>query len=1171
MMKNGIWKKSSPAWIILGVGILFAVFTSFQVKQRLENDAASKFAFECDQVTLKIQERLRAFELILRGGAALFAASDMVDRQEWRAFAETLQIQDSLPGLLGVGFSQVIRPEQLGDHIARVRDEGFPGYTVHPPGERALYTSTIYIEPFREHNLKTFGFDMFSDLVRRAAMEKARDTDAAALSGKVDLPLTGNDSEARSSTLMYVPVYRKGALKNTLEQRRAALIGWVFSPYHMSDLIKGILRPWERQEGKSIDLQIYDDLKNTPDALFFDSQTKHTPSLDSLFYQQRTIDFHGQRWQLVFDRSSPRAGIDYAPAWSVLIGGLVSSGLLFALLLSIINTRANAVRIADKATAEIRRREELLSESESRLSLILENVEVIIYLKDTDGHFLYANRPAREFLGASMGEIVGHGTERFLDGDIVEKLRNDDRQVLDHGKTVRVEETLTRPKAGGRSTYLSVKVPLRNQAGEIYALCGIATDITERKQAEEKLTLAASVFAHAREGIMITAADGSIIKVNDAFSRITGFRLDEVVGKNPRILGSGRHESSFYGSMWRELVENGHWHGEVWNRRKTGEVYAVMQTISAVRDVQGKITQYVALFSDITAIKAHQRQLEHIAHYDALTMLPNRVLLADRMRQAMIQMQRRGHSLAVAYLDLDGFKAINDKHGHQTGDQLLIAIATRMKDTLREGDTLARLGGDEFVALLLDLNDVANSEPVLTRLLSAAAQPFQVGDLALQVSASLGLTFYPQTDDVEADQLLRQADQAMYQAKQAGRNRYHVFDAEQDRSVRGHHESLERIRHALSEHEFVLHYQPKVNMRTGTVIGAEALIRWQHPERGLLPPSVFLPVIENHRLAVELGEWVIDESLTQMERWRKLGLNITVSVNVGARQLQQSDFAERLHELLAAHPSVRPGDLELEVLETSALEDLDRVAGVIESCRELGVMFALDDFGTGYSSLTYLKRLSVNALKIDQSFVRDMLDDPDDLAILGGVLGLAIAFRRLVIAEGVETVEHGEMLLQLGCELAQGYGIARPMPAAELPGWVFAWRPESVWSDLPSINRDDLPMLFASVEHRAWIVAVEAFIDGKRDVLPVVHHQCRFGTWLETEGQAQHLGHSAFRAIEILHREIHALAAELCELKASGRKPRAVARLGELRELRDALLEHLKTLVHDSGRKVRRR
>ncbi|BCB26524.1 hypothetical protein SKTS_14100 [Sulfurimicrobium lacus] len=571
---------------------------------------------------------------------------------------------------------------------------------------------------------------------------------------------------------------------------------------------------------------------------------------------------------------------------------------------------------------------------------------------------------------------------------------------------------------------------------------------------------------------------------------------------------------------------------------------------------------FVVLVRALRAASFARQQLEYIAHYDTLTSLPNRVLLADHLRQVMAQARRHGHQLAVAYLDLDGFKTINDNHGHEVGDKLLVALAARMKQALREGDTLARLGGDEFVAVLLDLPDKEASAPVLTRLLAAAAQPEQVDDYTLQVSASLGITFYPQAEDVDADQLLRQADQAMYQAKLAGKNRYHFFDADEDRSVRGHHESLEGIRHALDAREFVLHYQPKVNMRTGEVIGAEALIRWQHPQKGLLPPAVFLPVIEDHPLAVELGEWVIASALTQMELWRASGLDLPVSVNVSARQLQEANFVERLRELLAQHPSVKWGDLELEVLETSALEDVARISQVIEDCRKIGVTFALDDFGTGYSSLTYLKRLQVDLLKIDQSFVRDMLDDSDDLAILDGVIGLSGAFRRQVIAEGVETAAHGEMLLRLGCKLAQGYGIARPMPPHEMPRWSKVWRPDPAWTDISAVSREDLPLLFAGVEHRAWIAAMEIHLNDEREARPPVDHRlCRFGSWLEGEGMARHGTHPTFQSVEILHLQVHALAVEMLELQARGRKQEVLARLGELHGLRDALLEQLTELA----------
>jgi diguanylate cyclase (GGDEF)-like protein len=563
-------------------------------------------------------------------------------------------------------------------------------------------------------------------------------------------------------------------------------------------------------------------------------------------------------------------------------------------------------------------------------------------------------------------------------------------------------------------------------------------------------------------------------------------------------------------------------------------------------------------------LDSNQAELQHLAHFDLLTSLPNRVLLADRLHQVMLQTQRNGKLLAVAYLDLDGFKSINDTYGHATGDQVLIELASRLKQTLREGDTLSRLGGDEFVAVLLDQNDVATCRPILDRMLAAAAEPLNIGGLVLEVSASIGVTLYPQAEAVDADQLLRQADQAMYKAKLVGKNCYCIFDADHDRSLRSHNESLEHIRNALARREFVLYYQPKVNMRSGAVIGAEALIRWQHPERGLLPPAAFLPLIEEHQLAVEIGEWVIASALAQMELWQASGLNISVSVNVGARQLQQADFVQRLRASLAAHPTIQPRDLELEVLETSALEDLSRVSRVIEACREIGVMFALDDFGTGYSSLTYLKHLPVAQLKIDQSFVRDMLVDPDDLAILGGVLGLANSFRRQVIAEGVETIEHGEMLLQLGCELAQGYGIARPMPAGDFPAWTRQWQMDPAWRHVRRVSRDDFPLLFAGIEHRAWIALVESMLKDGHPLPSQTHQQCRFGAWLAAEGEARFAAQPPLQSVERLHQQIHLRVAELAELadvESRDRHSELSALLTDLHDLQLAFAGQLKSLL----------
>lgn len=485
-----------------------------------------------------------------------------------------------------------------------------------------------------------------------------------------------------------------------------------------------------------------------------------------------------------------------------------------------------------------------------------------------------------------------------------------------------------------------------------------------------------------------------------------------------------------------------------------------VRTTCNVTVKDGKATRLTGIFQDISDHKNIQRKLELSnlnleqangalqlsAHYDALTELPNRILLSDRMQQAMTKCSRHHQIVAIAFIDLDGFKFINDTYGHSAGDQFLREIAHHLKNCLREGDTLARIGGDEFVAVIDELNGVDSSHAILSRLLEAATTDLYIDGELLKVTASIGVTFYPQKN-CSPDQLLRQADQAMYKAKQLGKNRKHIFDIEKDVAIKSRNEELDRLRTALEEDEFILFHQPKIDLQSHEVIGMEALIRWQHPEKGILPPAAFLPVIEQDSLIIELGEWVMTSALKQLDEWRVNKMEMPISVNISPLQLQDSDFVLRLEKMLKEFPLVNPKNLELEILESSALKDITMVSGVIHDCNKLGVKFSIDDFGTGYSSLTYLKRLPAEYLKIDQSFVIDMLGDENNRAIIQGIIELAKAFNLKVIAEGVETPAHGEVLISLGCYLAQGYGIAKPMPATVIPQWMEKWQGNPVLVD----------------------------------------------------------------------------------------------------------------------------
>ncbi len=677
---------------------------------------------------------------------------------------------------------------------------------------------------------------------------------------------------------------------------------------------------------------------------------------------------------------------------------------------------------------------------EARFASLLRQANDMILLMNQDGVILDANQRAFEVYGYSRDRLIGMEAWQLCGSASLEP---SDPGIVEFWKRQGgiPYETIHR-RADGSPLSLEVNTGVLESDGEKF-LQAIIRDNTRRKEAEQELRLAASVFANTQEGIVITDLDANIVEINQAFTRLTGYSREDALGRNPSFLKSGRHDPGFYADLWRTLREEGVWRGEIWNRRRDGVTYPQWLTISVAANEAGEPAHYIGAFSDITLLKQHEQRLEYMAYFDPLTGMPNRVLLADRMRQGIAYARRQEGLLAVAYLDLDGFKQVNDQFGHDIGDTVLVEIAHRIKSVLREGDTVARLGGDEFVVLLIGL-ETEECLAILRRILGKIAEPLFLKGQRLTVSASVGISLFP-LDESDPDTLLRHADQAMYQAKQTGKNRVQIYDPVAGNRDRVRQERLARIEQALENREFMLFYQPKVDLRSGRVAGAEALIRWQHPERGLVPPGDFLPLVENHALGQKVDRWVMEEVLRQMVEWNGLGLDLAISVNVSAQSLQAADFSQNLADLLARFPTVAPHRYEIEILESAALDDLEYISRVMRDCQKLGLRFALDDFGTGYSSLTYLKHLPAETIKIDQSFVRDMLEDEEDLAIVEGVIGLARAFHRRAVAEGVETLAHGVELLSLGYDMAQGYGIARPMAAAAIPGWVRQWKAPAEW------------------------------------------------------------------------------------------------------------------------------
>ena len=710
--------------------------------------------------------------------------------------------------------------------------------------------------------------------------------------------------------------------------------------------------------------------------------------------------------------------------------------------------------------------ERVLRESETEQRSLIDNLMTGLVIHDATGAVVRCNAEASNLLGLSFEQMTG---KQLIDpawsfvneqGAVMPVSDYPASRVLATLEPVNgVVGGIVRGKDAGICWVLSRADPWFTTDGQLDKIVVTFVDITMRRkltsQLQDRELKFQALFDNSMDAVLLTSPDGTVLAVNQAACRLFDLSEAQIIARgrmgradpaDPRLqelLVQRQQRGQAAGLLTMVRGDGSHFTAEI-SSSIYGDSEGRQYSSMIVRDITERLRSQAELEAANAQMRRINEQLAEVAHFDMLTHLPNRVLLADRLQQAMAHCVRRNKSLAVAFLDLDGFKDINDRYGHAAGDEFLVAIAKRLRSALRDGDTLARIGGDEFVAVMTDLTAEQDCEPLLLRLLQVAAEPLLVNGQSLQVSASIGVTIYPQ-DGSSSEQLIRHADQAMYLAKQAGKNRFHLFDVASDAAIRIKRESLEQIATAIAQRELVLYYQPQVNMQTGEVVGMEALVRWLHPQRGLLAPSQFLPVIEDHDMAIAIGERVLDMALSQMAQWLAVGLRMPVSVNVFSKQFQQEDFVHKLRQALAAHPSVPSSALELEIVETSALQDMAQVSGLMHACAELGVRFALDDFGTGYSSLTYLKKLPAELLKIDQSFVRDMLDDRDDLAIVQGVVGLSKAFNRKVIAEGVETVAHGRKLLAMGCVLGQGYGIARPMPAQQVPGWLDQWRAQQPW------------------------------------------------------------------------------------------------------------------------------
>ena len=693
--------------------------------------------------------------------------------------------------------------------------------------------------------------------------------------------------------------------------------------------------------------------------------------------------------------------------------------------------RDNLEATVQQRTEELARRGQQLAESEEKFRLISTAASDAIVIVNEQLQVQYWNPAAEAVFGMASSEALGRPLDDVLvSAGVMQALRQRlaaairQESLPASGQTL---EVMAQHRDGtGFPVELSLSpFELRGQ----WQIVVIVRDISERKRSEADLRIAATAF-EAQEGILVTDPSLKILRVNKSFTRITGYVADDVLGQKPSVLGSGRHDGHFYEAMWASLKATGAWEGEIWNRRKSGEVYPELLSIAAVRDASGEVVNYVGTFSDITVSKAAADEIENLAFYDPLTLLPNRRLLLDRLKQALAFSARSGHAGALLFIDLDNFKMLNDTMGHDMGDMLLQQVGERLVACVRKRDTVARIGGDEFVVVLEELSPTAmeaaaQAEGIAGKILESLTRPYALGSNEHRNTPSIGVTIF-QGERCEIEELLKQADIAMYQAKNSGRNAVRFFDPAMQVGLNARVQMEAELRSALERQELVLYYQAQVDQH-GQVLGAEVLIRWQHPERGMVSPAIFIGLAEDTGLVLPMGQWVLDTACQQLGRWAgdPAMASLTLAVNVSARQFRQHDFVDQVRAALQRH-RIRAERLKLELTESMLLHDIEGTIAKMQSLKELGVQFSLDDFGTGYSSLQYLKQLPLDQLKIDQSFVHDIATDASDKAIITAIIDMARHLELQVIAEGVETEEQRSLLLASGCLHYQGYLFGRP-------------------------------------------------------------------------------------------------------------------------------------------------
>jgi diguanylate cyclase (GGDEF)-like protein/PAS domain S-box-containing protein len=1053
----GLGRHAGPALLVLGIGLSISIAAWKVTEERVGREAETKFQHQVAQAVGTLDRRVQDNINLLIGLRGLFAASNRVDRDEFRLYLSGFNVSQRYPGLRAVAFARHVRPEEKTAFEESVRADrsvdpaGYPGFAIKPPGERPDYMAVTYIEP-PAGNEGAFGFDVYSEPRRRPAIERARDTGRVMASEPIRL---AGDPQRQVSVALRMPVYQRGAPSATIAERRAGFAGVVTAAIRVEDLVGSLLG---RELGRDFDLIIHDlgfsgssagGAAPGHDGLVFDSArvfgvkaVKDTGA--GVLSQMMSLDLAGRDWRLQFSApATPASGIGAALPQVVLLGSLLTSLLLSWLVFAQTLARDRALKLAEHTTAA--RAAEGLREQLVFIQQLIETVPQPIFFKHADGRYLGVNKAWEAFFGIPREQFIGKSVfELYPDNqDLARKHHAKDRELFDNPGSQSYEAAIV--AADGRVHHtIYNKATFNRDDGSVAGLIGTITDVTELKETEAALRRSEGRFRD------LTELSSDWYWEQDANFRFTQMssKIYEVSLDAGEHIGKTRWEMPLLGVMpeqWEAhkslLASHEPFQDFVYQRYDTnGNLRIISTSGRPIFDEQGSFTGYRGTGRDITEQKQVEEKIRHMAHHDALTGLPNRVLLHDRVSQAIAQAQRNREVLAMLFIDLDRFKTVNDSLGHHVGDLLLKTVGRRLETCTRGSDTVARIGGDEFVVLLGELDQPEDARHVAQKVLDALSEPVTIDTHELKVTPSIGICVYPH-DGADVETLMRNADTAMYHAKQMGRNNYQFFtqamnDAAQERLL------LENdLRHAVERGEFTLHYQPQLDLKTGRIVGFEALVRWLHPQRGMVGPSQFVPAAEETGLIGQIGEWVLREACSQARAWHRAGHSeLQVSVNCSAQQFQRESFVEAVGDVLRATglPAER---LDLEITESVIIQHSEAVIARFQALDNMGVRISIDDFGTGYSSLSYLKRFAIHQLKIDQSFVRDISSDPDDAAIVSAIIAIAHSLGLQVVAEGLEAPEQLAFLRALGCDVAQGYYFSKPVPAEEFERLLETWNP----------------------------------------------------------------------------------------------------------------------------------